>query len=131
MGAVTGGASRPAASTPALKVWSLVDELVLEVHALTARFPADERNGLGRTLRDSALAAAGALMRGASGGDIRLCDGVGSALEQLAPLRYQIYLARRLNLLDIRRYRAACLRHDKAVAALKELQERPVSGGSH
>jgi four helix bundle protein len=103
--------------------WSLLDELVLEVHALSARFPEEERAGLGRTLRSAAVASAAILMRGTLAGEPELRRAAGLSLRSLASLRYQLYLARRLNLMDTRRYRAVCMRHDRTVAALTELCE--------
>ena len=41
-----------------LRAWTKLDEMVRETYRVTRRFPAEERDGLGRTLRRTAVAAA-------------------------------------------------------------------------
>jgi len=112
-------------STETVRGWTLLDDLVVEVHVLTARFPATERDMLGRSLRAVAVQTALELLAAASipaeAGRAR----VDRARRRLGSLRYHIYLARRLNLMDLRRYRALCARYDKADQTLGGL-----AGGS-
>jgi four helix bundle protein len=118
----------------------MLDELAREVYRATQHFPSLEREGLGRTLRRTAVSAA-----------VRLAadDGPGGAEQasvHLAELRYYLYLARRLRLLDAVSYRSATARHDRAARVLERLRtpageqvparrarrgQRPVSGDDH
>jgi len=129
----TAGSSSNGQAVPsnvALRAWTLLDEMVLEVHMVSARFPEEERLGLGRALREEALEAAVCLMRGSAAGETGLREAAPRALACLAPIRYRFYLARRLNLIDLRRYRMLCLRHERVSSALKELARAPACGGS-
>ena len=113
----------------AVKTWTILDELVIEVHSVSARFSEAERTTLGRAMREAAVAAAVVLMNGASGGGPELGEAAKRALGALVPLRYQFYLARRLNLIDIRRYKLLCLRYERASSALRALAALPVPAG--
>jgi len=116
-----------------LRAWSLVDELVLEVYAMTRHLPEGAPEDLAAALRSAALRSALQIVRGAHGGAGDFAAALGSAEGSLAELRYYLYLARRLGVIDIRRYRIACGRHDRVQRFLRESREsagRPRAAGA-
>jgi hypothetical protein len=114
----------------AVKTWTILDELVIEVHGVSGRLPEAERTTLGRAMREAAVSAAVVLMSGASGDGPELGEAAKRALGALVPLRYQFYLARRLNLIDVRRYKLLCLRYERASSALRALAALPVAASA-
>ena len=68
-----GPLTRPARD-PRVRAWALLDELVREIYRTTGRFPAEEREGLARTLRRTAVASAARLAAG-DRGEGRAVDG--------------------------------------------------------
>jgi four helix bundle protein len=122
--------SRPPAD-PRVRAWGLLDELVQEVYRATRLFPAEEREGLVRAIRQSAVAAA---VRLASGGPAvpEVPDtSVLRASARLSELRYYLYLARRLRLIESGTYRAVVARHERAARFLDRLRApaRPPRAG--
>ena len=103
-----------------LRAWSLVDELVLEVYGMTRHLPEGAPEDLAAALRSAALRSALQIVRGAHGDSGDFSAALGSAQGSLAELRYYLYLARRLGVIDIRRYRIACGRHDRVHRFLRE-----------
>jgi four helix bundle protein len=108
-----------------LRAWSLVDELVLEVYAMTRRLPEGAPEDLAAALRSAALRSALQIVRGAHGDSVDFAAALGSAEGSLAELRYYLYLARRLGVIDLRRYRIACGRHDRVNRFLRESRGAP------
>lgn len=103
------------------RAWTLTDELVLEVYAMTRRPSSPGPEDLMTSLRGCAVRAAMKIVQGVHGskGDLGAC--LRSALCSLAELRYYVYLARRLGVIDLRRYRTACGRHERAVRCVRAL----------
>src|SRR5437867_379211 len=111
-----------------LRAWTLADELVLEICSMTRKSPAGEPQDLPLALRATAMRSAIRVVQGVhgSGKDFEVC--LRSALGSLAELRYYLYLARRLNLIDLRRYRIVCQRHERVQKYLKELLAQDGTG---
>jgi four helix bundle protein len=120
--------SRPPAD-PRLRAWSHLDELVQEVYRVTRLFPAEEREGLVRAIRQSAVAAAVRLAAIEPGGRAGPGAALGRALARLSELRYYLYLARRLRLMETGSYRAVVARHDRAARLLERLRDSPAPRG--
>ena len=81
-----------------LKIFGQAHELVLEVYALTAQFPSDERFGLTQQIRRAAVSIPSNIAEGCSResqADFRrfIEIATGSAME----LRYQLFLAQELD----------------------------------
>jgi four helix bundle protein len=83
-----------------LKVFTLADEIALEVFRLAGGFPAEDRSGLDALLRRAALAVPLRIMEGCSrGGDEAFLQGLSAAAEAAADGRYITGLAEHLGLL--------------------------------
>jgi four helix bundle protein len=99
-----------------------MDELVLDAYAMTRRTSADGWDDLPAAMRGAVLRAALRIVQG-----VHTASGEGfdhslrAALGTLAEYRYYLYLARRLGLIDLRRYRAACARHERVQKCLREM----------
>src|SRR5262249_21794263 len=97
-----------------LRAWTVVDELVLEICGMTKGLALHGLEEMPAALRDAAIKSA---IRTTVAVQARACDlgaSLRSALGSLAELRYFLSLARRLGMIDTRRYRAACLKHERA-----------------
>lgn len=84
-----------------LEVWSLAHDLTLQLYAVTASFPSDERFGLAMQLRRSATSIGSNIVEGAARASraefARFLDiAVGSASE----CHYQLLLARDLGYIE-------------------------------
>lgn len=112
------------------RAWTLTDELVLEIYTMTHRHASTAPNDLVGSLRGSAVRAAMNIIQGAQGRKEDLAPCLQAALGSLAETRYYIYLARRLGVIDVRRYRSACARHDRAVRCVRDLLAADPSGAS-
>jgi four helix bundle protein len=113
--------SRPPAD-PRVRAWGLLDELVQEVYRATRLFPAEERDGLVRALRQSAVAAAVRLASAAPSRPGAPDGALLRAMARLSELRYYLYLARRLRLIESGTYRAVVARHERAARYLERLR---------
>ncbi len=83
-----------------LKVFTLADELALEVYRLAAGFPAEDRLGLGAQLQRTVLAVPLRIMEGCRrGGDEAFLQGLSSAAGAASDGRYLVAFAERLGLL--------------------------------
>jgi four helix bundle protein len=112
---------KPLAGDERLRGWVLLDELVQEIYRVTRRFPEDEREGLVRSLRQSAVAAAVRIASSEGQGTERAAAAPRRASVRLAELRYYLYLARRLRLLDAVTYRAVTTRLDRVSRIVERL----------
>ena len=104
-----------------LKAWTLVDEIVLETFGLTKSPSSGGMEDLAGALRGAALRSA---LRTTQAVQARLSElepALRSAMTSLGELRYLFYLARRLGLFDVRRYRASCARLERAQKAIRDL----------
>ena len=121
-----------------LRAWTLVDELVLEIYGMTRRIPAEGPSDLPAAMRGSVVRSALRIVQGVHGPGSAFDDSLHAALGSLAELRYYLYLARRLGLIDLRRYRASCAQHERVQKFLRALLPdpagrsgpAPVPGGS-
>ncbi len=104
-----------------LRAWTVMDELVLEVFAMTRRHSAEIPEDLPAALRGVAVRAALKIVQGLRLRGAESLVPLRSALGILAELRYYLYLARRLGLIDLRRYRGACARHERVQVCLREI----------
>ena len=83
-----------------LKVFTLADEIALEVYRLAGGFPAEDRSGLDVQLRRAALSVPIRIMEGCRrGGDQAFLQGLSCAAEAASDGRYLAGLAEQLGLL--------------------------------
>ncbi len=83
-----------------LKVFTLADELAVEVYRLANGFPAADRSGLDAQLRRAALSVPLRIMEGCRrGGDEAFIHGLSAAAEASSDGRYLTGLAEHLGLL--------------------------------
>src|SRR5262245_33592762 len=97
----------------ALRAWTLVDELVVEIHHMTAKLPGGGPEDLPAAMRARALRSGLLIVKGVHGAGSDLAPALAGAIGSLSELRYFLYLARRLGMIDLRRYRSACAQHEK------------------
>jgi four helix bundle protein len=105
----------------AMKAWTLVDELVVEIHAMTRRTPDDRFEDLAAALRAVGVRTALKIVQGLNAQASERPEAFRSALSLLAEMRYHLYLSRRLGLIDLRRYKSVCLKHERAQKCLRDL----------
>lgn len=111
-----------------VRAWAMVDELVLDVYAMTRKIPSEEPTELPAALRAAALRSAVRIVQGLHGRGADFVIGLQASLGSLAELRYCLYLAKRLGLIDLRRYRAVCARLEKAQKLLRDLRTHETAG---
>ena len=125
-------APRPAApAARRVRAFKATDAFVIEAYRITAALEGPSGRDLAREIRrivtrcGGALVAASAPGSGANG-DLR---GLEAAGRSLAEGRYYLYLARRLGLIDLSRYRALMSRHDAAARELEHAigESRPIA----
>ena len=104
-----------------LRAWTLVDELVQEVHAMTRKLPSEQHQDMPALLRQSVLRAALGIVQGMNGSGEEFDSALRSTIGSLSEFRYYLYLSKRLGVIEIRRYRGVCLRHDRIQTFLREL----------
>lgn len=105
-----------------LKVFSMADELVVEVYRRTTDFPVEERYGLQAQLRRAAVSVPTNIVEGCARRTTRdyvqfLVIALGSASE----IRYLLGLARRLEILSSSAHDALEPAYDELVRALEGL----------
>ena len=105
----------------ALRAWILMDELVIDVYTMTRKPPVECPADLAAALRSVALQAALRIVQGLHGPAADLAPSLRSAQGVLAELRYHLYLSRRVGLIELRRYRTACARHERVQKCLRDL----------
>ncbi len=110
-----------AESRDAMRVWTLMDELVVEIHSITRKPPDEGFGDLAAALRGASVRAALKIVQGLHGPASELPAAFRSALGLLAEMRYHLYLARRMGLIDLRRYKATCSRHERTQRCLRDL----------
>ena len=104
-----------------MRAFKAADAFAVEAYRVSASLPEQGSHGLIEAIRRVALRSGGALVA-ASGSRV---GGAGErrylerAKSELVEGRYYLYLARRLGLLDVKRYRGLTARQD---AALRELE---------
>jgi four helix bundle protein len=109
-----------------LRAFRAADAFAVEAYRVSVALPAAGARGLIDSIRQialrsgSALAAAAASSPGAAE-ERRLVE---QARNGLLEGRYYLYLARRLGLLDTKRYRGLTLRHDAAMREIDALLHR-------
>ena len=104
-----------------LRAFRATDEFTLEAFRAARRLKTGDGEGLAQEIRRTAAQSGGAVVAATSsppGGEVerRFLE---TARHGLVEGRYYLYLARRLGLLDLRRYRGLAARQD---AALKEVE---------
>src|ERR1043166_4470970 len=100
-----------------LRAWTAVDELVLDICTMTKSLAAHGHEDVPATLRGLAIKSALRTTLAVQGRGSEYGTSLRAALTALGELRYFLYLARRLGLIEARRYRAACVRHERAQRA--------------
>jgi four helix bundle protein len=105
-----------------LRVFSLVDELIVQVYKASRRFPVEERYGLQAQLRRAAVSTATNIVEGSARRTTKeylhfLNVAIGSAAEA----QYLIGLSGRLALMDGAECARLCLGYDDALKGLKAL----------
>lgn len=102
-----------------IKAWRLVDEMAVEAFHLTNTFP---ENVLSRQIREIA-ACCGCCVAESTyyQGKMEHIDGLRKSQALMMQLRYLIYLARRLLLIDQKKYARAIKKYEIASKALQEL----------
>lgn len=113
-----------------LRVFTLADELVLEVYRITGDFPAEERYGLQAQLRRSTLSAAVNIVEGCARRTTRdYASFVNVATGSAAESRYLVDVSIRLGFLSAKEHQGTLDRLDDLVAQLKglsnSLESRP------
>ena len=107
-----------------LKVFTLADEVALEVYRLARGLPADDRSGLDAQLRRAALSVPLRIMEGCRrGGDQAFLQGLSSAAEASSDGRYLVGLAEHLGLLPPELARLAQERFNHLTMALYGLRK--------
>ena len=112
---------RASAADRRVRAFKATDAFVIEAYRITTVLEGPSGRDLAREIRRIVTRCGGALVAasapGASpDGELR---GLEAAGRSLAEGRYYLYLARRLGLIDVTRYRALMARHD---AASRELE---------
>jgi len=124
------GAS-PEADELRLRAFKATDAFVVEAFRLTAALEGAAGRDLGREIREAVARCGGALVAASvsSAGESseRRCMAI--AHERLAEGRYYLYLARRLGLIDVARYRSLMSRHDAATRELDHALRAAVAAG--
>jgi len=103
-----------------MRAFKAADAFAVEAYRVSIALPSSTAQGLIEAIRGVALRSGGALVAASErpagcAGERRLLERARSALIEG---RYYLYLARRLGLLDVKRYRGLTVRQD---AALREL----------
>jgi hypothetical protein len=102
-----------------IKAWRLVDEMAVEAFQLTNAFP---ENVLCRQIREMAACCGSCVAESTYyQGRIEHLDGLRRSQALMMQLRYLIYLARRLLLIDQKKYARAIKKYEIASRALQEL----------
>jgi len=105
-----------------LRVFTLADELVLEVYRITRGFPAEERYGLQAQLRRSTLSAAVNIVEGCARRTTReYASFINVATGSAAETWYLVDVSIRLGFLTAKEHRGTLDRLDDLVAQLKAL----------
>ena len=105
-----------------LRVFTLADELVLEVYRITRGFPAEERYGLQAQLRRSTLSAAVNIVEGCARRTTReYASFINVATGSAAESWYLVDVSIRLGFLTAKEHRGTLDRLDDLVAQLKAL----------
>ncbi len=116
-----------------LRAFRAADAFAVEVFRVAVAHPGPALSGLIEAIRRVALRSGGALVAAAAnapGGaaERRLLE---RAKDELVEGRFYLYLARRLGLLDVKRYRGLTTRQDAALreveALLLEPREQPAA----
>jgi len=104
-----------------VRAFKATDAFVIEAYRITTALEGPSGRDLAREIRRIVTRCGGALVAASTAGareDSELRD-LEAACRSLAEGRYYLYLARRLGLIDVTRYRALMARHD---AASRELE---------
>ncbi len=102
-----------------IKAWRLVDEMAVEAFQLTNAFP---ENVLSKQIREIAACCGSCVAESTYyQGRTEHLDGLRKSQALMMQLRYLIYLARRLLLIDQKRYIRAIKKYETASKALQEL----------
>jgi four helix bundle protein len=108
-----------------VRAFKAADAFAVEAYRVSAALPAAAPSGLIEAIRRVALRSGGALVAASTNpaggpGEQRLLE---RARAELIEGRYYLDLARRLGLLDVRRYRGLTARHEAALQELGALLE--------
>ena len=105
-----------------LRVFTLADDLVLEVYRITGGFPAEERYGLQAQLRRAAVSTAVNIVEGCARKTERdFANFINVATGSAAESRYLVDLSIRLEFLNATDHQGTLERLDYLVAQLKAL----------
>jgi len=105
-----------------LRVFTLADDLVIEVYRITRDFPAEERYGLQGQMRRAALSTAVNIVEGSARRSTReYASFINVATGSAAEARYLVDISFRLGFLRAKDHRGAAERFDVLVAQLKSL----------
>jgi hypothetical protein len=118
-----GRRAAPPLTAPAarrVRAFKATDAFVIEAYRITTVLDGPSGRDLAREIRRIVTRCGGALVAasapgGGVNGDL---SGLEAAGRSLAEGRYYLYLARRLGLIDVTRYRALMARHDAAAREL-------------
>ena len=111
-----------------LRAFKATEAFTVEAYRVSATLPRTASASLIEAIRSVTLRSGGALVAATANpvGGVAERRQLERARERLIEVRYYLYLARRLGILDVKRYRGLTLRQD---AALREL-ERLLKPGS-
>ncbi len=100
-----------------VRAFRATDAFVIEAFRITTTLDGPAGRDLARSIRSVVVDCGGALVA-ASGPRVAERRWLSLAYDKLAESRYGLYLARRLGLIDLTRYRAVMGRHDAATREL-------------
>ena len=105
-----------------LRVFTLADDLVIEVYKITKGFPPEERFGLQAQIRRAAISTAVNIVEGCARRTTRdYASFINVATGSAAENRYLVDVSIRLGFLDAKEHRGTLGRIDDLVARLKAL----------
>ncbi len=117
--------SRLPAEQERVRTWKIIDEFILKTFALASRFHQDEKDGLSRQIKKAAALCGARAAEWASknGQDDDMSD-LEHSQSIMIHLRYYIYLARRLNLIEQKDYFLVIRKHETALKTVMEVLDR-------
>lgn len=118
-----------------VRTWRLVDDLTLRVFEMANSLPHGERDCLSRQIRETAALCGAAVAEWAGGKKGREeYSTLKRSHSLMISLRYYIYLARRLNLIEQKQYAGLIQKHEAASSIIEAVisrceDEKNVPGG--
>ncbi len=108
-----------------VRAWKLIDDFILRTFALASRFPQDEKDSLCTQIKRAAAfcGACAAEWASKNGSDDDMSD-LKHSHSLMMHLRYYIYLARRLNLIEQKDYFLVIRKYETASKTVMNILDR-------